>query len=340
MIPPTPPRDTEPLIGLPISLFLSLLVGSLSPIRSTTPLPDYPFDESIISELDNSMAPKRTLTSVAPSMTQATIRKLVADSVAAALEAQATTMANSQILTIPIGTPDKVELLSIEGNVTASKPQTLEKAITITQRLMDEVIRPGTTKKGPANRSNLQPVSVSCHACGEKGHYRNQCPKVNNSAHGRAYLLREKNAHQDPNVVMDTAYNIEMANGNLVDTNTIIQGCTLILLNKPFKIDLTPIKLDSFDVVIGMDWLSKYHARIICDKKVVHIPIDDETLIIREDIPVVEEFLEVFPDDLPCLPSIRQVEFQIDLIPGAAPVARAPYILAISEMQELSDQLQ
>nr|GFA27101.1 hypothetical protein [Tanacetum cinerariifolium] len=111
MIPPTPPRDTEPLIGLPISLFLSLLVGSLSPIRSTTPLPDYPFDESIISELDNSMAPKRTLTSVAPSMTQATIRKLVADSVAAALEAQATTMANSQILTIPIGTPDKVELL-------------------------------------------------------------------------------------------------------------------------------------------------------------------------------------------------------------------------------------
>ncbi|GKC70694.1 hypothetical protein Tco_1116577 [Tanacetum coccineum] len=82
-----------------------------------------------------------------------------------------------------------------------------------------------------------------------------------------------------------------------------------------------PIKLGSFDVVIGMDWLSKYHARIICDEKVIHIPIDDETLIIRgdqitekkkpdekrlEDIPVIREFPEVFPEDLPGLPPIRQ----------------------------------
>ncbi|GJW40448.1 putative reverse transcriptase domain-containing protein [Tanacetum coccineum] len=83
-----------------------------------------------------------------------------------------------------------------------------------------------------------------------------------------------------------------------------------------------PIKLGSFDVVIGMDWLSKYHARIICDEKVVHIPIDGETLIIRgdrtqvmkkkpdekrlEDIPVIREFLEVFPEDLPGLPPVRQ----------------------------------
>ncbi|GJY28648.1 putative reverse transcriptase domain-containing protein [Tanacetum coccineum] len=104
-----------------------------------------------------------------------------------------------------------------------------------------------------------------------------------------------------------------MADGNLVSTNTVIQGATLTLLNQPFEIDLMPIKLGSFDVVIGMDWLSKYHARIICDEKVVHIPIKGETLIIRviekksdekrlEDIPVVREFLEVFPEDLPGLP--------------------------------------
>ncbi|GKC71620.1 putative nucleotidyltransferase, ribonuclease H [Tanacetum coccineum] len=110
-----------------------------------------------------------------------------------------------------------------------------------------------------------------------------------------------------------------MADGNLVSTNTVIQGAILTLLNQPFKIDLMPIKLGSFDVVIGMDWLSKYHARIICDEKVVHIPIDGETLIIRaqimekksdekqlEDIPVVRVFLEVFPEDLPGLPPIRQ----------------------------------
>ncbi|GKC04519.1 putative reverse transcriptase domain-containing protein [Tanacetum coccineum] len=174
--------------------------------------------------------------------------------------------------------------------------------------------------KGPATRSNLQPVLVTCHACGEKGHYRNQCSKANNSAHGRAYRLRDRNAHQDPNIVtgtfhlnqhlarvlfdsgadksfvsislasmrnippitLDTTYEIEMANGNLVGINTVIQGCTLILSNQPFEIDLMPIKLGSFDVVIGMDWLSKYHARIICDEKVIHIPIDGETLIIRD----------------------------------------------------------
>ncbi|GJU89058.1 hypothetical protein Tco_1301481 [Tanacetum coccineum] len=59
-----------------------------------------------------------------------------------------------------------------------------------------------------------------------------------------------------------------------------------------------------------------------------------------EDIPVVRKFLKIFPKNLPGLPPVRQVEFQIDLIPGAAPVARAPYRLAPSEMQELSNQLQ
>ncbi|GJZ90341.1 putative reverse transcriptase domain-containing protein [Tanacetum coccineum] len=59
-----------------------------------------------------------------------------------------------------------------------------------------------------------------------------------------------------------------------------------------------------------------------------------------EDIPVVREFSKVFPEDLPGLPSIHQVEFQINLIPRATPIARAPYRLAPSEMQELSNQLQ
>nr|GEX52598.1 hypothetical protein [Tanacetum cinerariifolium] len=112
----------------------------------------------------------------------------------------------------------------------------------------------------------------------------------------------------------------------------------------------------SFDVVIGMDWLSKYHAKILCDEKVVNIPIDNETLIIRgdriqvmekksnekrlEDIPIVREFPEVFLEDLPGLPPVRQVEFQIDLILELAPVARTPNRLAPLEMQELSDKLQ
>nr|GFA09675.1 putative reverse transcriptase domain-containing protein [Tanacetum cinerariifolium] len=58
-----------------------------------------------------------------------------------------------------------------------------------------------------------------------------------------------------------------------------------------------------------------------------------------EDVPIVQDFLEVFPEDLLGIPPTRQVEFQIDLVPGAAPVARPPYRLAPSEMKELSDQL-
>ncbi|GJW59774.1 hypothetical protein Tco_0109109 [Tanacetum coccineum] len=109
-----PPKDIETPVESPIPISPSSLVGSSSPIRSTTPPPDYPFDESIFAELDNSlwiipqplrgepvpkefneMPPKRTSTSTAPAITQATIKKLVADSVSVALGAQAATMANT-----------------------------------------------------------------------------------------------------------------------------------------------------------------------------------------------------------------------------------------------------
>nr|GFA68438.1 putative reverse transcriptase domain-containing protein [Tanacetum cinerariifolium] len=142
-----------------------------------------------------------------------------------------------------------------------------------------------------------------------------------------------------------------MADGNLVSTNTVVKVSTLTLLNQPFEIDLMPITLSSFNVVIGMDWLSKYHAKILYDEKVIPIPIDGKTLIIRvmekkkpdekrlKDILVVREFPDVFPKDLPGLPPVCQVDFQIDLIPGEALVAHTPYRLAPSEMQELSNQL-
>nr|GFC98202.1 putative reverse transcriptase domain-containing protein [Tanacetum cinerariifolium] len=113
----------------------------------------------------------------------------------------------------------------------------------------------------------------------------------------------------------------------------------------PFNIDLMLVELGSFDVIISMYWLVKYHALIVCDEKVIRIPTSkkaedksDEKRL--EDVPIVREFPEVFPEDLPGLPPARQVEFQIDLVPGAVPVARAPYRLAPAEMQELSTQLQ
>ncbi|GJV52879.1 putative reverse transcriptase domain-containing protein [Tanacetum coccineum] len=187
---------------------------------------------------------------------------------------------------------------------------------------------------------------------------------------------------------LDHYYDVELANGRIIGLNTILRGCTLNLLNHPFNINLMPVELGSFDAIIGMDWLAKYQAIIMCAEKIVRIPWGNETLIVHgdesnqgyevrlyiisycktqeymqkecpiflthvttkgtedkskekrlEDIPIVQDFLNVFPEDLPGLPPTRQVEFQIDLIPGAAPVARAPYRLAPSEMKELSEQL-
>ncbi|GKA92114.1 putative reverse transcriptase domain-containing protein [Tanacetum coccineum] len=109
-----------------------------------------------------------------------------------------------------------------------------------------------------------------------------------------------------------------------------------------------PIELGSFNVIIGMDWLSIYHAMIAYAEKIVRIPWGNETLIEAEDnskkkrlegVPIVRDFLEVFSEDLPGIPPARQVKFRIDLIPGAAPIARAPYQLAPFEMKELSNQL-
>ncbi|GJU15169.1 putative reverse transcriptase domain-containing protein [Tanacetum coccineum] len=188
---------------------------------------------------------------------------------------------------------------------------------------------------------------------------------------------------------LDNHYDVELADGKIVGVNTIIRGCTLKFLNHPFTIDLMPVELGSFDVIIGMDWLRRHHAVIVCDEKLVRVPFGNETLVFRgaesyigresrltviscskvqeymakgchvflaqisatkeddkserkqvKDIPIVRDFPEVFPEDLPGLPLIRPVEFQIDLIPGAALVARAPYRLAPSEMKELLEQLQ
>ncbi|GJT85564.1 putative reverse transcriptase domain-containing protein [Tanacetum coccineum] len=121
-----------------------------------------------------------------------------------------------------------------------------------------------------------------------------------------------------------------------------------------------PVELGSFDIIIGMDWLSKYHAVIVCDEKIVCVPFGNEILIVHGDgsnngheprLNIISctktqkyllkgYFPKVFLEDLSAIPPTRQVEFQIDLTPGAAPVARAPYRLASSEMKELLDQLQ
>ncbi|GKC63843.1 putative reverse transcriptase domain-containing protein [Tanacetum coccineum] len=170
---------------------------------------------------------------------------------------------------------------------------------------------------------------------------------------------------------LDVSYAVELADGRISKTNTVLRGCTLGLLGQ--HIDLMPVELGSFDVIIGMDWLANHHAVIVCDEKIVWIPYGDKVLIVQgdssdkgkksklsiiscaktqkyikrgcqnflaqitkketenkseekrlEDVPIVRDFSEVFPEDLP----------------GFPPLARAPHRLAPSELQELSTQLQ
>ncbi|GJR06019.1 putative reverse transcriptase domain-containing protein [Tanacetum coccineum] len=82
---------------------------------------------------------------------------------------------------------------------------------------------------------------------------------------------------------LDHYYDVELIDGRIIGLNTIIQGCTLNLLKHPFNIDLMPVELVSLDVIIGMDWLAKYQAVIVCAEKIVRIPWGNETLIVRGD---------------------------------------------------------
>ncbi|GJV10360.1 putative reverse transcriptase domain-containing protein [Tanacetum coccineum] len=120
------------------------------------------------------------------------------------------------------------------------------------------------------------------------------------------------------------SYEIEIASGQLVEIDKVIRGCKLEIEGHMFDINLIPFGSGSFDVIIGMDWLYDHTAKIICHEKVVRIPLLDG---------------KVFPDDLSELSPVREIEFQIELIPGATPVAKSPYRLAPYELEELSRQL-
>nr|GFA94191.1 putative reverse transcriptase domain-containing protein [Tanacetum cinerariifolium] len=249
----------------------------------------------------------------------------------------------------------------------------------------------------------------------------------NGVAQGRIYALGGRDASPDSNVIMGTFllnnhyakilfdtsvdrsfvsttfsaliditpttlenhYDVELADGKIIGVNIIIRGCTLNFMNYPFNIDLMPVPLGSFDVIIGMDWLTKYHGVIICDEKIVRVHFGREMLIFQgngdnqreesrlniisctkaqeylskgcdvflahvttkeakdksegkrlKDVLIVRDFPDVFPEDLPGIPPARLVEFQIDLVPGAVPIARAPSRLAPLEMKELAEKLQ
>ncbi|GJX19295.1 putative reverse transcriptase domain-containing protein [Tanacetum coccineum] len=248
----------------------------------------------------------------------------------------------------------------------------------------------------PRNENHVNARNLTVRACYERGstdHVKPACPR------GRAFMLGAEEARQDPNIVTGTftlnnhfaatlfesgadysfvsttfipllgleprelgyKYEIEVASGQLVEIDKVIKGCKLEIEGHVFDIDLIPFGHRSFDVIIGIDWLSNYKAEIICHEKVVRVPLPDGKVLRvlgerskekarflmgakvgdkkQEEIVVVRDFPEVFLDDLSGLPPIREIEFRIELTPGATPVAKSPYRLAPSELEELSGQL-
>ncbi|GJR77964.1 putative reverse transcriptase domain-containing protein [Tanacetum coccineum] len=213
------------------------------------------------------------------------------------------------------------------------------------------------------NNNNKNQKARVCYECGNTGNMRRDCPKLKNrgngngngTAQGRAYALGGRDASPDSNVITGMfllnnryatiLFDTELADGKIIGVNTIIHGCTLNFMNQPFNIDLMPVPLGSFDAIIGMDWLKQRIWSDICDRGKDYC----EGVVGKEGgrgkrldrrCRLFRDFPEFFLEDLPGIPPTRQVEFQIDLVPGAAPVARAPYRVAPSEMKELAEQLQ
>ena len=175
---------------------------------------------------------------------------------------------------------------------------------------------------------------------------------------------------------------VSVPNGDTVISEKIVPGSRFVIQNKDFPADLIVLVIHDFDIVLGMDWLSKYRATLDCYKKEVRLVSPEEPGVISrgirreiapslinamtasktlrkgcqgylafvvdrrqegtrlEDIPIVKEFPDVFPDDISGLPPDREVEFTIDLIPGTEPISIPPYRMAPVEMRELKAQLE
>ncbi|GJT73880.1 putative reverse transcriptase domain-containing protein [Tanacetum coccineum] len=240
----------------------------------------------------------------------------------------------------------------IHRSVVASNPKTMQEAIEIATELMDKKIRTFAERSGEikpyggskplypkCNNHHDGLCAPKCHKCNRVGHLARDCRSLANS--NTTNNQRGTGAGQKPTCyecraqghfkrdypkLKNNKHGNQGGNGN-ARAKVYAVGRAGTNPDSNVVMDLMPVELGSLDVIIGMDWLARYQAIIETEDK-----SEKKRL---EDIPIVQNFPEVFPEDLPGLPPTRQVEFQIDLIPGATPVAWAPYRLAPSETKEL-----
>ncbi|GJX35769.1 putative reverse transcriptase domain-containing protein [Tanacetum coccineum] len=217
----------------------------------------------------------------------------------------------------------------------------------------------GTWPKGvPRNVNHVNdrnPTVRACYECGSTDHVRSACPRLNRAQgpkenrlnqvaannEGQGHGNKESQARGLEPSELGFKYEIEIASGQLVEIDKVIKGYKQEIEGRVFDIDYIPFGHGSFNVV-----------RIpLSDGKVLRVlgerPEEKARFFMgakagdkkQEEIFVVRDFPKVFSDDLSGLPPIREIEFRIELIPGATPVAKSPYHLAPSELEDLSGQL-
>ncbi|GJS83801.1 hypothetical protein Tco_0750342 [Tanacetum coccineum] len=236
---------------------------------------------------------------------------------------------------------------SIEGNVTASKPQTLEEAINIAQRLMDQVTKYAPMQVSSNNKRKFDDRRTFNNSSGSNNNYRN----TNNRYINRQQQNQSQEAGRAYVLTIVASISLQCLHQQ-IDVQREIKARTILLQSLPedHMADFHHLD-DAKDIWLavkarfGGNEESKKMRKSMLKQEFADFKISESEGIQvmekksdekgLEDIPVVKEFPDVFLEDLPGLPPVRQVEFQIDLIPGAAPVARTPYRLAPSEMQEL-----
>ncbi|GJQ92136.1 putative reverse transcriptase domain-containing protein [Tanacetum coccineum] len=246
----------------------------------------------------------------------------------------------------------------IRGMIQATQPATIQATILTVGILTNEAVRNGTLAKDGEKRKERDEAMTGTYSLN------NLYATVLFDSGANFSFISTKFApllNAKPSIA-NLGYVIEVANGRKEEVDINFRGCRLELGDSMFLINLIPLGRGNFNVIVGMDWLSNQKAMIVCHEKIVRIPVEGGKVLcvqgernVRKtntlmstkaneptlsDIPIVRDFEDVFLDDLSGLPPQRQVEFHIDLIPGATPVAKSPYRLAPSEMQELLEQLQ
>nr|GEX75140.1 putative reverse transcriptase domain-containing protein [Tanacetum cinerariifolium] len=242
------------------------------------------------------------------------------------------------------------------------EPKTMQKAVQISSALTDVAVRNGSIKN-VEKRGNMGEPNKD-----KNGRDDNKRTRTGNAFATTTNPIERDNMGAWPKCTtciepseLGFRYEIKIASGQLVEMDKVIKGCKLEIEGHVFDIDLIPFGHGSFDVIIGIDWLSIHKAEIVCHENVVRIPLlDGKVLRVlgarpkkkarllmsakasdkkQEEIVVVRDFPEVFLDDLSGFSPLREIDFRIELIPKAVPIAKSPYRLAPSELEELSRQL-